>query len=374
MVWRLIPLAGKAAVTHTTVLTIVKQMASGIVVYLPTDQWIAAMDYVNLPHAANGKVISQFEDEATLQAYLANTILPALSKAANRLSVLDLSKQPAVWDNQILYGTASFQDSLDRFRWIGDVELLMVVAGLRMSIAQIEFGRAYSAQGTMELSKQIGNLYGIDVVMNAFGNTINGAPARDRVGVVRNGSFRDWGKRMPDWKQWTTASLGEARESVRLMSAAWKAIQNRPDNQFWAVDPVFARSIEALRTGNLRIQDVEAAFAGPARIRSAVTGETVAIDLPAFYANPPEDLKALYPTAFNTAPEWKQVDVAAKDRIVKVRARNYLSGSPTDWNTFAYKVFLPEASTGEDVKKAARVLSQSFGGPAVLAPFLQYIN
>ncbi|MEK7358439.1 MAG: hypothetical protein AAB250_18490 [Bdellovibrionota bacterium] len=370
-VWRMIPVAEKAKITHSAVLTMVKQIASGIGVYLPTQQWKAAFDFVSLPFMRSGAVAVQFQSEVQVQAFLTKYVLPAAITAVRRVQKIDLKGKEVVWDNQLLYGPASFQDDLDRYRLIGEIEKTIVQANIHSTIAQLAFARAYTAQGTNDVVENIGRLYGIDGFM---WQRVEGAPAKDRVGVMRSAKFAKWGTLVSDGPNWTKAALSNIRASARLMSGVWNQIQRRPMGEGWSVDPTFFQSRDIVRTGDMRVEDVVAMTKGPAKIRSAVTGETVMVNMPAFYENPPRDLKALLATGFNEEPEWKTINFKVAGKDVPVKARNYESGSATNWDINQYRTFLPEARNGGDVKRAARVLSQSFGGSAALAPMLGFMN
>jgi hypothetical protein len=288
----------------------------------------------------------------------------------NRVKKIDLKGKEVVWDNKLLYGPASFQDDLDRYRLVGDVEKALVTANLHSTIAQLCFARAYSAEGTTDVIENLGRLYGID---GFLWQRVEGAPARDRVAVMRSGRFAKWGALNPDGTSWTKAALSNIRASAKLMSGVWDQVQRRPMGESWAVDPSFFQSRDIVRTGDLRVEDVVAMTKGPTKIRSAVTGETVAVNMPAFYENPPRDLKALLATGFNTEPEWKTMNFTVDGKTVALKARNYDAGSPTNWDVGQYRSFLPDVKNGNDVKRAARVLSQSFGGSAALAPMLGFM-
>ncbi|MES2964071.1 MAG: hypothetical protein V4760_09290 [Bdellovibrionota bacterium] len=370
VVWRLIPVAQKAKITHSAVLTMVKQISTGIGIFLPTQQWQAAFDYVSLPYARGGAVSTQLENEAQVQSFFSGPVMKSILQARNRVAKIDLKGKDVVWDNQLLYGPASFQDDLDRYRLVGEVERWVVLANLHSTVAQLAFARAYSAEGSSDVMENIGRLYGID----GWFSGVEGAPARDRVKVMRSGKFAKWGTLVPDGAQWTKASLSNLRASSEIMASVWNQIQRRPMGDSWSIDPTFFQSRDIVRTGDMRVEDVVAMMKGPAKIRSAVTGETVTVNIPAFYENPPRDLKALLATGFNTEPEWKTMTFATAGKSVALKARNYDSGSPAAWDLNQYRTFLPEVQNGNDVKRAARVLSQSWGGGSALAPMLVFMN
>ena len=132
LVWRLIPTVEDTKILHSLLFTQVKSLAVNMKIFLPTEQWNAAFDYLTQPFVQNGQfpfsqtgeVITQFPvgSEMYIQAYLRNTVLPLMRTSTLRLEQLDLSQDQVVWDNKLLYGPGSFPSAMDRYSLIGEVE------------------------------------------------------------------------------------------------------------------------------------------------------------------------------------------------------------------------------------------------------------
>lgn len=358
IVWRSQPVFSQAKVTHSVVLTAVKSAVSQVKIFLPTEQWQAGLDYVTLPYVRNGQLSQAFKNEADLIAHTAGPVRAALLKAAQRIQKIDLRDQAIVWDNKLAFGAAAFQDNIDRFRLVGEVERLSSLAAIHSTLAQVAYQRAYSSENGIKLVQDMGKLYGVDGILSQ----VDGAPSQKRVQVLRRPAYANYGVLVEDGEKWMKLSFQHLQESVRLTSAIWSQIkqEDRPLTEAFVFDTTFARAYE--RGSDLAIANMEAMVAGRAQIRSGVTGETVVVDLPAFYSNPPRDLKDFLPTAFQQGSEWQTVRLTdGAGKVHKVKARNYEIGRGIDWKTEAYGSIFPELKAGKDIPKNVRVLSQSWG-------------
>lgn len=371
IVWRSQPVFSQAKVTHSLVLTAIKSAVSQVKIFLPTDQWQAGLDYVTLPYVRNGLLSQPFKNEAELIAHTAGPVRAALLKAAQRIQKIDLKDQPIVWDNKLAFGTASFLDNIDRFRLVGEVERLSSLAAIHSTLAQITYQRAYSSENGIKLAQDMGKLYGVDGILSQ----VDGAPSQKRVQVLRRPAFANYGVLVEDGEKWMRLSFQHLQESVRLTSAIWSQIktEDRPLTEAFVFDTSFARAYE--RGSDLAIANMEAMVAGRAKIRSGVTGETVVVDLPAFYQNPPKDLKEFLPTAFQQGPEWQTVNLTdGSGKVHKVKARNYEIGRGIDWKADAYGIIFPEMKSGKDVPRNVRILSQSWGTWITALPLADVIE
>ncbi len=357
--WKSQPVFSKTKITHSIVLTSVKSTVSAVQVYLPTEQWKAGLNYVSLPYARDQKVSTQFQDEADVVAFIAGPFRQSLLKCARRVQALDLSDKYIAWDNKLLYGKASFQDDIDRFRMVGEVERLSSLASIHATLSQIAYQRAYSAENSLNMYQDIGKLYGFD----GFFSKVDGAPAAKRTAVMKKAAYQNYGVLVEDGSKWMEQSFQHMRESVRLTSAVWNQIkrEDRPISEAFIFDSSFARPYE--RGGDLSMANLEAMVEGRAQIRSGITGEVVVVDLPAFFTNPPRDLKAFLPTEFENSNEWKEIQLKdGTGKVHKLRARNYEVGRGVNWDSATYKQLFPELSSGKSVPESIRILSQSWGG------------
>ncbi len=358
IVWRATPVYSRAKIAHSYVLTAIKSASASMRILLPTDQWEAGFDYITKPYVRDGQLSTQFQTEADLMAYLAGSYRNSLAVAAHRIQAIDLKDKTLTWDNKLWFGKATFTDDLDRYRLVGEVERLTSLANFHGALAQLTYQRAYSSENSVRLAQDLGKLYGVD----GFLSEVDGAPAAKRVAVMRRPAYRSYGTLLEDGQHWMALSLRHLQESVRLSAITWDQIkrEDRSSSEVYWFDTSFARSFE--RTSDLSIANMLAMVEGPAQIRSALTGETVTVDLPAFYRNPPQDLKSFLPTAFENSGEWKQLSLQTADgKVQNVRYRNYDQGRGTDWSLPSYRQIFPGLQNSQDVPKSVRVLSESWG-------------
>ncbi|MFP5491376.1 MAG: hypothetical protein ACLGG0_07740 [Bacteriovoracia bacterium] len=371
IVWRSRPVFSKTKIAHSFVLTSVKSAVSSVKILLPTEQWHAGLEYVSNPYVRDGKVATEFKSEAELIAHIAGPFRDALLVTAKRIQSIDLKDKTIVWDNKLAFGKASFQDDIDRYRLVGEVERLSSLGSLHALLAQVTYQRAYSGENSMKLYQDMGKLYGVD----GFFSQVDGAPSSKRVEILRKPAYANYATLVEDGRDWMKLSFNHLKESVNLTASIWNQIkaEDRPLTEAFIFDTSFARAYE--RGSDLAIANMEAMVNGKAQIRSGVTGEVVVVDLPAFYENPPQDLKSFLPTQFDRSAEWKVVvlkDSAGKQH--KVKTRNYEVGRGIDWNAEAYRQIFPSLASGQDIPKNVRILSQTWGTWMAAMPLADIIE
>jgi len=361
--WRILPLVEKNTMLHSMILSFAKTAAAQIKVYYPNGQWEAGWAYLSEPYVKNGKVIGQIATEEALQAFLANTVYRNLRKATERLEALDLT-QSMTWDNKIFYGSASYEDKIDRYRLVGEVERLMTISSFHSNLAQLAFQRAYSLQGVVDLYADLGKLYGFDGI---FTGNVSGAPASERTAVVRAAKFASLGTLLPDGDSFTKLSLQHLQKSAYYASEAWDALQSRPVSETYVINS--GPYLAAPRIQKIRISNLKAMLEGPAQIRSAATGEIAEVNLTAFYETPPKDLKDLLATGFDGGSKWAVKDLTLGDgKSTQVKFRNFYEGRPDQWNVSALQPYFPKVSSSDDVRRTARILDEAYGGSEAALP------
>ncbi len=354
IVWKMVPLVHKTRMAQSVLLTGVKQVASSMRVYLPTEQWEAGFAYVSEPFSGDDR---QFGTENDLQVYLANVAYPELLKSSTRLAALQ--NLNITWDNKLLYGVASFQDSIDRYRQLGEAERYSALSSTQAGLAWIAMFCAYRVDGGLNVAQEVGTLYGVDGFDLLRG--VEGAPADRRVEILRKGKYQHFLELYPTGAQWTQLAFKHITESTYNASVAWAEVKDRPAAPTAAIDPSWINP--ASRQIGLSMPNIEAMLQGRTELRSAITGETATVDIPAFYSNPPKDLKAFLPTQFDQGEEYLHKNVpTASGGTKSVKYRNYFRGRPTGWDVAAYQAYLPDVKSSGDVIRASRVLSQSWGG------------
>ncbi|MGZ3789112.1 MAG: hypothetical protein ACXVLQ_11350 [Bacteriovorax sp.] len=378
LVWRLIPTVEDTKIMHSILLTQVKNLAVNMKIFLPTDQWNAAFDYITQPFVQNGhfpytktgEAIAQFPkgSELQVQAYIRSVVVPLLRTAALRLEKLDLSEDQVIWDNKLLYGPGSFPSAMDRYSLVGEVEKQISLTYLYGTLSELTYQSAYSQEGGMKMNQQISKLYGWD----SFFSQVDGVPASRRIKIIRDSKFSGWGKIFEDGQKWLNSSWTYLARSVEHGELAWTAMKNRQVSEMYLADNSYALPFQ--RPISLRLDNLKKMIEGPTMIRSFITEETTTVNLKDFYLSPPTDLKDLYATQFEEGPEMNSIPLKTNSGVQKFSYRNYFRGRPTGWKMDVYKRYFPQVKNGADLQNTARILSQGWGSAVVAVPLANYMN
>lgn len=366
--YKVYPYLSKEKITHSMLLSMTQNFAAFMSMNLPTSTWKAGFDLVTSP--MDEEDLERFNSASDLQNYLVRKVFPAYSLAARRIAALDFSKKPVVWDNKIFFGTASFSDNLARYQLVGEGERYMILANLHFTLADICRFSSYDLNEMLPLIKDIAKLYGYD----SFFSPVDGVNAKKISSVWREKKYRSLLTLRQNGDKNMMTAYKHMKEGSRHLQLAWSELRDRNDaNTAFIRAAIFAPFTQIIDS---QVESLENIMSGRTSIRSDVTGEMVAVDVPNWYANPPQDLKAFLPTGFDTAPNMQNYQVTMKNGKTKnVEFRNYFSGRATDWNVGAYRTLLPELSKGSDVSHAMKILNQSFSGmvPAMMIqPFMLY--
>ncbi|WP_413289275.1 hypothetical protein [Bdellovibrio sp. HCB337] len=369
IVWKLIPTVEDSKTAHSLILTQVKNMAVNMKIFLPTEQWQAGFDYVSQPYMepATGSLSQQFPrgSEVHVQAFIRNTVIPALRISAARMEKINLSGDFAVWDNKLLYGNGSFPSAMDRYALFGEVERHTALMYTYANLSELCYQSAYSQQGALKLNQEIARLYGWDSVLSK----VDGVPAAKRVKTIRSPAYAQWGVLFGDGTKWTQDAWMFMQRSVDHGDQMWQAMKNRPVSEIYMADSSAALPFQ--RPVNMRFENLKKMMDGPTAIRSFVTDEKATVNLKEFYMNPPKDLKAMYAIGFDKESEMLTKTLGNNS---KVQYRNYFHGRGTEWNIGLYKKYFPDVQSSQDLLKTAKVLSQGWGSFVVAVPLANYLN
>ncbi|MCM2279813.1 MAG: hypothetical protein NDJ89_17195 [Oligoflexia bacterium] len=351
IVWRLAPVVDRPKITHSMLLSMVQGWAARMKILFPTEQWDAGFAYVTEPFEGGPAAFKTLED---FQAYAGAAIYREMFVAAKRMESLDFSQAPAVFDNKLLYGSASFQDDLDRYKELNEAERHAALVTAHAGLASVAIFCAYQVTGTLDLAKDLGQIYGVD----SLWWDIEGATAQKRAEIIRKPKYAALGTLTEHGAKWTRQAFLHVKHSVRKTRLVWEELRGRPADEFAVLDP--AKVIPWNREIESRLKEMEAMISGETELRSRVTGEVVRVNLPKLFLEPPQDLKAFLPTSFENSSEY-----LSKARL---RYRNYFRGRAIDWDLKTYQAYLPGLASGKDVAAQVRILRQSWGGWATGLP------
>lgn len=352
--YKMYPLLSQEKITHSMLVSRVLDFASFMRINFPTEQWDAGFRFASEPFFADEDRFRKAED---LQAYIGSNLYPAFMKAAKRIQELDFQGNRIAWDHKLFYGTAAFSDNFKRYRYLGEAERVATLSSLHMGMAWMKRFTAYNVKGSMKLTKSLGTLIGVD----SFFSAVDGVTAKKVVKVFSEEEYKSLYTLLPNGKADLQTAFSHIKEGARLQVIAWNEIKDRPASE---VDALNSMILDPFRDRIDRgSETLERIVEGKVKIRSDVTGELVTVDLPGFYANPPQDLKSLLPTKFEGGKKNIRKDLKTRDgkKERRVKYRNYFYGRAISWDINSYNKLFPELKSGEDVATATRILNQSAG-------------
>ena len=350
-------LAMDSKVNDVLLVSTLMATASGIDLFSPppsnggsgTEAWQAIFDYLTLPYSG---ISNQFSKVNEIQGYLFDRLIKnqSLDVAINRLTKLNITvANPIVWDNRLIYGSTSFIDGQDRFVTLTDAEKNVAIAGLHTVYHNTRVFLSYNNDDVIAAIERFGKQFGLNVIIPG---EAQGLAAQDRAAIIQK--FPALFTALPNAGQYMPQAYVHLKAAVDAVGAAWsstKAQGTSNNNSFQLLNP--ARLLPWQRITDASISNIKALVTGNP-VRSAVTGETITINIPAFYNNPPQNLKAFLPTAFRSGD--RDISVAG------FQARNYRYGEASQWNVGAFKSYMPDVNGPTDVARAIRILGQVWGG------------
>ncbi len=401
-IYKMVNLAEQAQprAVHSVLLSFVQQSNQFLKVYLPEHRWQLIFDYITQPDSKDEK---QFATVRDLQSYILSgsgekgapkSIMTALRDAASGLKKLEaeMNTGRVVWDNRILYGGNTFKDNVERFRILRAVDNHAALAAIHANIAGLNFFCAYTFNNYFNLLGELGQLSGLDgfSVANVASNMIGldvgkhpdvqGAPAYDRYTVMMKPKFSNTFLLYEDHSfgqnQMSAAYLA-IKESVQESALVWEELKGHPSDQegSFLVDIVNPYSRTAGLTIN-KMLDIANAEGEGSLVTSPVTGDSVKVNLSAFFSAPPKNLLALLPQSFADKNLFRKTKTFKDGGTISYR--NYDRGRPLTWSRGAYGNLFPELKdkqgTGPEVGQYSRVLSQTWGGGLVGLPLAIFVQ
>lgn len=374
-VFRFRPLAEKANIIHSVLLTSVMSFAATMRFYFPTEQNEALFAYVTEPYE---KAV-QFKEAEDLQEWIENTLYPITQFSAQQVKDLPVG-QPVVWDGKIFNKEATFE-GVDRYALFGEAEKSAALAGYNQGMAWMTSFLAYKVKNLIPMTKKVGNLYGMDGF--PFFGPVTGVPIEERVDVIKSYpevfSLRDNNGAI----KWLGLSLDHMREGMVYAKEAWRTIRDGGESEVNMINPI---AIQGFRRGiNSNIPELEKMLAGPTVLVSRVNGKKIQVNIPVLFTTP-RSLQAFLPKKPFTKDSTYYRSLFLRDRRgqqweeERVMFRDYFAGRAENWEISAYAdwVMIEEVvngkakwvpvKKGKDIQTLQQVLSQSWGGNLVAMP------
>ena len=348
-------LIDNAELTRSAIVTILRAASSGQNAYFPTDQWKAGFDYLTLPSASHKE--PDILNEEDFHHYMLTEVRPAIEKLRDRIAALNFTK-PIYVDNQMALSTANFVADDDRYAILGETERIATLAGLQLSLSGLYSALAYDWAGLFQATDSVARVYGFRASMQGLIpglDFVDEATSESRVRIIKN--FTRLLTLRPGGEKWTQAAYPLFVDGMRNVKLAWlgiKADQKSNANLNNLIDPrgflPWNRQIDASLT------NIESLIGGQSVSSAVVAGEVVDVKFKDMFTTPPADLKAFLPTGFEGG------NIYVKNPYGMEMARNYRRGTPSAWNTSAFKPYFPNVKSNDDIKRTARVMSQAWGG------------
>jgi hypothetical protein len=366
--YRIYPFLSKEKLTHSIMLSQVQNAASFMSMNLPTAQWKAGFDYVTQPMVEDD--LKRFDTTDDLQDFLVTKVYPAYLNAAKRISALNFSKHHVAWDNKLFFGTSSFTDNFQRYQLVGEGERLSLLASLHYSLSDISKFISYEANDLPKLMAELASLYGYDSLFSA----VDGVSAQKVAAVIKKSAYKKLFTLRESGEKNMMTAYHHLKEGARFNTLAWHELKDRKnDNQNIIRSALFLPLSQNVKNG---VENMEKIVSSKTSVRSDITGEVVTVDLPAYFAHPPQDLKSMLPIEFDSGPKTQTNVVKMKNGATKkIVFRNYFSGRAVNWNVAAYKNLLPDLNKGSQVAQSMKIINQAPGTvmPAlIMNPFMLY--
>lgn len=372
IIWRLRPLFENSKgflgnkSTHVTAVQAVRATVSALKMILPTQQTDAVLQYFTEPSTEMGKN-DQFQSVSHFQDFMLRSYIPILNESISRIQNItrENAQKIFVWDNKMVFGTGTFDDDIKRFVGHGPAEMNFTLAIMYRAYHNVLLYCAYNQDYSIKLAGEIGSHLGIDASLLASRREDLGLTDKERVSLIRSATRKhrflelrnyegsDFGNRL--MKQ----AYSALKNSVIYAERAYEYLQGQDSSQSMTLNPILFQTDMSPHLDK-GISNMKAVVSGPAEVRDPVSGQTVTLNLPAFYKEPPQSLSILMATNFEGGEIQKTIRNKKGESLV---VRNYLHGRSVAWDNNAWKKFIPsaEGKSPSYMAEARRMIRYSFG-------------
>ena len=366
--WKMIPVAEKTRVVHSSIITAIRNLSKNWGVMFPNSQWTIGLDYVTEPFSLDE---TQFVDENDFHNYLKGSMYTELKHAYSRVKKINFKE--SIWDNQLLYGRfGTFKDDHYRFKKITEADRQVALAGFASGMANIMQFAAYHTHGLLEIAERVGKAFGMDGYAFDERDGTTDENIRKQLLKARKKhpqllTLRVAGRGGVDGSQLMKYAHTLHSTSITHISLAWNEIKAGRAETERLINPHAFEGHKGSIDSSLK--NSKAMLHGSRPVTSKATGKTVLVDLRKFYHNPPTDLYALLPYKFNeiknrcpsNATETKNWRGSMKCGDFPV-VRNYKWGSATHWWKAEHRRYLPNLKSDTDVAEQKSIIGESSSG------------
>jgi hypothetical protein len=354
---------------HGQAVQLVRNVIGAIDIYLPTDQWDAAVEFLTEPVVLPKGEKAQFETVFEFQRFIANDYIPGLRLAIDEVKALKdrESEKIYVFDNKMAFGPGVFRDNIKRFIGHGKAEKELVLSALTRLLFDAYVFCAYDQSEMIAYVGNVGRHFGIDLLQTKRNSNEFGMTDLDRrnivKGLVNKGSWlkrvkhtipsgpyagQEFGKLYLAWSFWALS------DSVKYLNDAYNDLQS-PTNSKMLLNSKYFDGTDNTDI-KLAIDNMMSAINGPATYTSRITGEPVTVNLQNFYlVDPPDSLFGLYAIDF----EPGNIELTKNG----ISFRDYKAGRARAWdnNEWSRLVVSAKGQKADYMKTAKRVLNTTKG-------------
>ncbi len=372
IIWRLRPLFENSKgflgnkSTHVAAVQAVRSAVAGLKMFIPTKQTDASIQYFTEPSAEMSKA-DQFHSVAAFQKYLMENFIPVLNESTTRLVSLTKgnSQKVFVWDNKMAFGRGTFEDEVQRYVGNGPAEMNFVIASMYRAYHDILVYCAYNQDHAIKLAGEIGSHFGVDSSIFSSKKNDLGMTDQERVALVKSAANKNNFLELRNYggSQYGSNLLKQAyvglKNSVVYSERAYDYLQGRDATKAMGLNPILFQQ-DVSPNIDKGIKNMKAVVNGPAEVRDPVSGDTVTINLKAFYHEPPQSLGQLMATGFEGGEVQKTIKNHKGESLV---VRNYLHGRSIAWDNNAWKKYVPssEGKNANYMSEARRIIHYSLG-------------
>ncbi len=372
IIWRMRPLFDKGSAffsgnrtTHISAIQFVRNVSTGLSAAFPTTQTDSLLDYFTKPSIAMSEK-DQFKNIYQFQNFLTEVYVPAANESIGRMKSILSANPTAVWkwDNKMFFGRAAFKDNVNRVIGSGAAEMHMAIAATYEAVHDALVFSAYNQDAIINVIGELGKAFGIDA-FSSGGSTDLGLTDQERNSIISRRVKKD---RFLEIRNYENSNYGselmkiayQAKlNAINNMDQAHQKLQGKKATTAMLLNPaLYQPDIQnRLNTG---IKNMKSAIAQKTEIRDPISGDTVVLDIPAFYSNPPKSLSILMAKDFEKGPF--EYDIKNnKGQFLKVR--NYFSGRSIGWDNSAWVTYVPSASgqSANYMMNARRVMTFALG-------------
>lgn len=372
IIWKLRPLFENSSgflgnkSTHVTAIQAVRGSVSALKMFLPTKQTDAAIQFFTEPSIEMTKD-DQFKTVGQFQKYLMENFMPVLNESISRIQLVtkNSAQKVFVWDNKMVFGRGTFDDDIQRFVGNGPAEMNFVLASMYRASHDILIYCAYNQEYSIKLAGEMGSHLGIDSSVFASKREDIGMTDKERVSLIKSATSKHNFLEIRNYSgsrygsELMKQAYSSLKSSVVYAERSYEYLQGRDTSRSMGLNPVLFQP-EISPNLDKGIKNMKAVVNGPAEVRDPVSGETVTINLPAFYNEPPESLNVLMPVGFEEGEVQKSIKNKKGEYL---QVRNYLHGRSISWNNMAWRKYVPsaEGKNAGYMADARRAIRSSFG-------------